>query len=91
MAEECKKKENCWLVKMIAGVMVAGVFLNGWAAVASSDTDSKQDSRIKAVEINQTYVKEQLSEQNKKLDRLLELSTNMNLDLKTHIARSDGN
>ena len=94
MADDCDKNNRwqpCWIVKIILVVVVLGGALNGWAAFASSETDSNQDSRIKAVEINQQYVKDQLKAQNIKLDKLIDLSTEINLQVQTHITRHPGN
>jgi predicted negative regulator of RcsB-dependent stress response len=93
MAKDCDKNNRwqpCWIVKTILVVVIIGGGLNGWAAFASSEKDNEQDSRIKAVEINQAYVKEQLKEQNAKLDKLIDLSTEINLQVQTHITRHPG-
>lgn len=78
-----------WAIKILIGVFVVGGSLNGWAVYASSDKDSKQDSRLTAVETNQKNILNNQEDQKKQLQQLINISTQTNLLVQTHIARSD--
>lgn len=76
-----------WAIRVLIFVFVIGGALNGWAAYASSEKDSEQDSRITAVETNQANILKNQEDQKKQLQQLIQLSTQTNLLVQTHIAR----
>lgn len=86
-------KDDFATVKKLVFIILAAIVVSGsggaWAVYASSDKDSAQDSRITAVEINQVNILKNQADQSAKLDKLLELSTQINIQVKTHIAISE--
>ena len=86
--EERRRWQPCWLVKTVAIVILTGAILNGWATYASSEKDSKQDSRITAVETNQTVIIKNQEDQKEQMRQLIALSTQTNILVQTHIARN---
>lgn len=78
-----------WAIRVLIFVFVIGGGLNGWAVFASNDKDSEQDSRITAVETNQNNILKNQEEQKEQMKQLIALSTQTNILVQTHIARSD--
>ena len=77
-----------WAIRVLIFVFVIGGGLNGWAVFASNDKDSKQDSRITAVETNQNNILKNQEDQKKQLQQLIALTTQTNILVQTHIARN---
>ena len=77
-ASATDNKWQSWGIKLLFGALIVGGCLNGWAAYASSDKDSKQDSRLAAVETQNTNTGKELVKIDKKIDALITLSNQTN-------------
>lgn len=89
----CVKDDFATVKKLVFIILTACILsggIGGWAAFASNAKDSEQDSRITAIETNQANILKNQEDQSAKLDKLINLSVNLNLDLQTHIARNPG-
>jgi len=87
-------KDDFATVKKLVFAILAAIVINSsggvWSALASNTKDSQQDSRITAVETNQANILKNQAEQSIKLDKLINLSVNLNLQLQTHVAANPG-
>lgn len=89
MADDTCKKGGCWLVRLIATALVLGSLLSSWAVYASSEKDNEQDKQIIALETKQDNILKNQDDQKQQLSQLIALSTQTNLLVQTHIARSN--
>jgi hypothetical protein len=88
--DNCVKDDFSTVKKLVFVILISCVLsggLGGWAAFAANAKDSEQDSRITAVETNQAVILKNQDEQKQLTQQLIQLSTQTNLLVQTHIAR----
>lgn len=88
--DNCVKDDFATVKKLVFVILIACVLnVSGavYVVVAASAKDSEQDSRITAVETNQSNILKNQEDQKKQLQQLIQLSTQTNLLVQTHIAR----
>jgi hypothetical protein len=66
-----------WLVRALVVVIIIGGGLNSWAVMASSEKDAEQDERLAKAETTQAHLVTQTNEINKKLDKLIDITTEL--------------
>lgn len=89
----CVKDDFATVKKLVFVILISCILsggVGGWVAFGADGKDSQQDSRITAVETNQSSILRNQETQSAKLDRLIDLSTQINIQVQTHIARNPG-
>lgn len=74
--KDCNKSVWNWVLKLFIGQLVVGVMaflLWGWAAYASSETDSRQNVAIAVNKTNDFHIFEHLKKQTTRIDKLVVL------------------
>lgn len=78
-----------WAVRLIIVFLIGGNVMGAYVVTNASAKDNTQDTRITSVEIKQENIGNKLDKVDEKLDKLIELATQTNLTVQTHIASSD--
>ena len=90
--DNCVKDDFSTVKKLVFVILTACILsggIGGWSALAAGDKNSEQDSRLTAVETNQSNVLKNQEEQKEQMQILIALTTKTNLLVQTHIARSN--
>lgn len=85
-------KDDFSTVKKLVFVILGAIVLSssGWgiSARAANEKNNALDNRVTAVETNQSNILKNQEDQKKQLQQLINISTQTNLLVQTHIARS---